>query len=171
VEKKDLGTEKDGNPWVILVVICLGLLSFATSFQSVPPILPLLVEEFGFTHAQAGSLMSFFCLAGIFISIPAAMLAERKEEEPRIFYTIKAGHKIWVEIASKDFWYREHLRTVNISQILPLPPTNAVHYDSKYPSHLLLPVIPDASIVKPVEPPLYLVKWSLLLNRKKRFGH
>jgi MFS family permease len=59
------------------VVICLGLLSFATSFQSVPPILPLLVKEFGFTNAQAGSLMSFFCLVGVFISIPAGMLADR----------------------------------------------------------------------------------------------
>jgi predicted MFS family arabinose efflux permease len=109
LEEKDHGTEKNGNPWVILVVISLGLLSFATSFQSVPPILPLLVEEFGFTHAQAGSLMSFFCLVGVFISIPAGMLADRKKEEPRIFYTFKAGHKTWIEISSEDFWYPEHL--------------------------------------------------------------
>jgi MFS family permease len=77
VWKKNQGVKKDGNPWVILVVIYLGVLSFATSFQSVPPILPLLVEEFGFTHVQAGSLMSFFCLVGIFISIPAGMLADQ----------------------------------------------------------------------------------------------
>jgi predicted MFS family arabinose efflux permease len=74
---KKPGAEKDRNPWVILVVIWLGLLSFATSFQSVPPILPLLIEEFGFTHVQAGSLMSFFCLVGVFISIPAGMLADQ----------------------------------------------------------------------------------------------
>jgi predicted MFS family arabinose efflux permease len=77
VREKNHGAKKDGNPWVILVVTCLGLLSFATSFQSVPPILPLLIEEFGFTHGQAGSLMSFFCLVGIFISLPAGVLADR----------------------------------------------------------------------------------------------
>jgi predicted MFS family arabinose efflux permease len=77
VRGKNHGAEKNRNPWGILVVVCLGLLSFATSFQSVPPILPLLVKEFGFTHVQAGSLMSFFCLVGVFISIPAGMLADQ----------------------------------------------------------------------------------------------
>jgi predicted MFS family arabinose efflux permease len=77
VRGKTRSAEKHRNPWGILVVACVGLVSFATSFQSVPPILPLLVKEFGFTHVQAGSLMSFFCLVGVFISIPAGMLADR----------------------------------------------------------------------------------------------
>jgi uncharacterized protein len=86
---------------------------------------------------------------------------EYKIEMMPIFHTFKAGHKISVQIASEDFWYREHLRTVNISQMLPLPATNTIFHEAKYPSLLLLPTIPDAPLIKPVEPPLSHVKWPL----------
>lgn len=78
-----------------------------------------------------------------------------------IFHTFKAGHKIWVQIASADFWYQEHLRTLDISEMVPLPAKNTVYHDAEHPSHLLLPVVPDAPLVKPMGPPISNIKWPL----------
>ncbi len=76
-----------------------------------------------------------------------------------IFHTFKAGHKIWVQIASHDFDYHTRQHTVYTSEMLPVPAENAIYHDSAYPSHLLLPVIPDAPIIKQVEPPVSEIKW------------
>ncbi len=78
-----------------------------------------------------------------------------------IFYTFKAGHKIWIQIASADFWYQEHLRSIEVSQLLPLPAKNLVYHDIEHPSHLLLPVIPDSKPFKMVETPVSEIKWPL----------
>ncbi len=78
-----------------------------------------------------------------------------------LFYTFKEGHKIWVQIASDDFEFHGRHHTVYTSEMLPVPAKNTVFHDSAHPSHLLLPVIPDAPIIKPVEPPVANVKWPL----------
>ncbi|MFC1867200.1 CocE/NonD family hydrolase [Thermodesulfobacteriota bacterium] len=78
-----------------------------------------------------------------------------------IFHTFEAGHKIWVQIASDDFMFHMPLHTIYSSEVLPVPATNTVYHDSKYPSHLLLPIIPDEPIIKPVEPPVSEIKWPL----------
>jgi predicted acyl esterase len=76
-----------------------------------------------------------------------------------IFYTIKAGHKIWVQIASHDLGYQSFLHTIYASEMLPVPAENTIYHDSEHPSYLLLPVIPDAPIIKPVGPPVSQIKW------------
>ncbi len=76
-----------------------------------------------------------------------------------IFHTFKAGYKIWVQIASIDFDYQMLLHSVYSSEMLPVPAENAVYHNSAHPSHLLLPVIPDAPVIKPVEAPLSEIKW------------
>jgi predicted MFS family arabinose efflux permease len=63
--------------WAILGVATLSCLAFATTMQSVPPILSLVMAEFKLTYAQGGLLMSLFALPGIAISIPAGILADR----------------------------------------------------------------------------------------------
>ncbi len=78
-----------------------------------------------------------------------------------IFHTFKKGSKIWIQIANDDFEYQTSLRTIYNAETLPLPVTNMVYHDSRYPSHLLLPVIPDAPIIKPVEPPISQIKFPL----------
>ncbi len=75
-----------------------------------------------------------------------------------MFHTFKKGHKIWVQIASDDFGYQEHVRAVDISEMLPVPSKQTIYHDPANPSHLLLPVIPDAPITKPVEPPIPEIK-------------
>jgi hypothetical protein len=44
---------------------------------------------------------------------------------------------------------------------LPVPSENSVYHNSDHPSHLLLPVIPDAPIIKPVGSPVCNIKWDL----------
>ena len=78
-----------------------------------------------------------------------------------IFHTFKAGHRVWVQIASVDFEYQTFLHTVDTAEMLPVPGENTVYHDSAHPSHLLLPVIPDAPIIRSVGPPITDIKWPL----------
>jgi len=73
-----------------------------------------------------------------------------------IFYTFKKGHRIWVHIASDDpsFYAQFHL--------LPIHAENTIYHDKTYPSHLVLPVIPDAPVVKSVGPPLSEINWTVI---------
>lgn len=70
-----------------------------------------------------------------------------------IFYTFKAGHKIWLQIASDDpdFILENYADPV----VGPVAAENSVYHDKVHPSHLLLPVIPDAPIIAPVKEPLF----------------
>lgn len=53
------------------------MLSFAMVFQSIPPLLTLIRQEFAINHAQAGLLMSLFAFPGIFISLPGGIISDR----------------------------------------------------------------------------------------------
>jgi len=74
-----------------------------------------------------------------------------------IFNTFKKGHKIWVQIACQDVLFdsqdafspsaRVAYRGAHKDEI-------SVYHDSEHPSHLLLPVIPDAPEIAPVKAPL-----------------
>jgi len=62
--------------WSILILTYICMLGFAFVFQSLPPILTLIVKELKLTHAQAGLLMSLFALPAIFLSIPGGLLSD-----------------------------------------------------------------------------------------------
>lgn len=62
--------------WLILVVLYTAMLIFALSYQSIPPVLGVIMSDLHLSHGQAGSLMSMYALPGIIISIPAGMLAD-----------------------------------------------------------------------------------------------
>ncbi|MDP2953853.1 MAG: MFS transporter, partial [Chloroflexota bacterium] len=66
-----------GRRWVALGILYLCVFAFAVALQSVPPVLGLVMVEFGLSHAQGGLLMGLFALPGIVVSIPAGMLADR----------------------------------------------------------------------------------------------
>lgn len=78
-----------------------------------------------------------------------------------IFHTFKKGHKIWVQIASDDFEYHMQSHPVYISEMLPVPAVHSIYHDAQRPSHLTLPVIPDAPVIKPVEPPVSRITWPV----------
>jgi uncharacterized protein len=87
-----------------------------------------------------------------------------------IFYTFKAGHKIWVEIASDDLDFFMPLHTTDLLRT-PWPAENSVYHDSAHPSHILLPVIPDAPETRKVESPLSEVEWPLVRGTKWPTSH
>ncbi|HQO61970.1 MAG TPA: MFS transporter [Syntrophorhabdus sp.] len=68
--------------WVILAQLCLCMLSYALIFQSIPPIMSLVISQFKLSHYQAGLLMSLFALPGILVSLPAGMVADRYGVKP-----------------------------------------------------------------------------------------
>ncbi len=74
LESKD---ETQKYRWVILVIVYLSILAFALIFQSIPPILPLIMSELRITYTQSGLLMSLFALPGLFISLLGGFLSDR----------------------------------------------------------------------------------------------
>ena len=78
-----------------------------------------------------------------------------------IFYTFKAGHRLQVQIASEDIEYNNIQRQIDVL-LLPWPVENTVYHDAAHASHLILPVIPDAPEIRPVEPPLSEINWPLV---------
>ncbi len=64
------------NRWRILAVLFVAQLTFAFTFQSIPPILGAIMSDLGLSHGQAGALMSMYAIPGILISIPAGLLAD-----------------------------------------------------------------------------------------------
>lgn len=55
----------------------LCMLSFAMVFQSIPPLLTLIIQAFGVGHAEAGLLMSLFALPGILVGLPGGIISDR----------------------------------------------------------------------------------------------
>ena len=78
-----------------------------------------------------------------------------------LFHTFRAGHRLQLQIASEDIQYSNPLRQIDV-QLLPWPVENAIHHDRAHPSHLMLPVIPDAPELRAVEPPLADIDWPLV---------
>jgi MFS family permease len=62
---------------VILVIVYLSILAFTLVFQSIPPILSLIISELHLTYAQSGLMMSLFALPGIFVSLWCGFLSDR----------------------------------------------------------------------------------------------
>lgn len=67
----------DNYRWVILAIVYLSILAFALIFQSIPPILPLIISELHLTYTESGLLMSLFALPGLFISLLGGFLSDR----------------------------------------------------------------------------------------------
>jgi MFS family permease len=76
------GEKIESYRWVILVIVYLSILAFTFIFQSIPPILPLILTELHLTYAQSGLLMSLFALPGIFVSLLGGFLADRYGIKP-----------------------------------------------------------------------------------------
>ena len=75
-----------------------------------------------------------------------------------LFHTIQPGHALMLTIASEDIAYSNRQRTIDV-QLLPWPVENRIFHDSAHPSHLLLPIIPDAPEVAPMCAPVQDIAW------------
>jgi MFS family permease len=63
--------------WTMLGVMTVCSLAFGIVFQSVPPILGILIDTFHISHTEAGALMSLFSLPAIFLAFPGGILVDR----------------------------------------------------------------------------------------------
>jgi MFS family permease len=72
----------EGYRWVILGIVYLSILAFSFLFQSIPPILPLIISELELTYAQAGLLMSLFAFPGLFVSLLGGFFSDRYAMRP-----------------------------------------------------------------------------------------
>jgi hypothetical protein len=73
-----------------------------------------------------------------------------------IFKTFKKGCRIWLKIASDDALYSTWDSSSRYVErpLSPLKNEIFIYHGNKYPSHLLLPVVPDKAEIKPVKSPL-----------------
>ncbi len=63
--------------WMTLIISFYTIVILAFIVQSIPPLIPRMMNEFDISHARAGLLMSMFFIPGIFLSIPAGALVDR----------------------------------------------------------------------------------------------
>ena len=63
--------------WLVLAVSFLSFVAYAFPFQEAPPLIPLIIDEFKVSHAEAGLLMSLVLIPGIFLSLPSGLLLSR----------------------------------------------------------------------------------------------
>jgi cyanate permease len=67
----------NGYRWNILGLATFCVLTFGIIFQSIPPLIGILVDVLNISYAKAGALMGLFTFASIFLSLPGGMLADR----------------------------------------------------------------------------------------------
>lgn len=72
--------------WVMLIVLFLVRLAMGYQFQSVASVSSHLVNELGFSYAQIGTLIGFFVLPGIVISIPSGVLTRAVSDKTLLMF-------------------------------------------------------------------------------------
>jgi MFS family permease len=63
--------------WVILAVLYITSVASALNQFKVPPVLPVLIQEFDLSLTKAGMLMSIFSFTGILLALPAGFIMQR----------------------------------------------------------------------------------------------
>lgn len=74
-----------------------------------------------------------------------------------VFKTFRKGCRIWLKIASDDALYSTRDKSSQYVETPVSTPKNeiSIYHSKKYPSHLLLPVIPEIPETSPVAAPLH----------------
>jgi predicted MFS family arabinose efflux permease len=65
------------NPWLILAVVLFGSVAAVIAQFAAPPLMPLLMDDFGIDLAQASTLMSVFSVTGLILALPAGVILGR----------------------------------------------------------------------------------------------
>jgi NNP family nitrate/nitrite transporter-like MFS transporter len=63
--------------WAVLFSAFYAFTVFAFGMQLVPPLIGAITSEFSISYSEAGLLMSMVVIPGIFISLPAGIIADR----------------------------------------------------------------------------------------------
>jgi MFS family permease len=65
------------RPWIILAALALARISFGYQFQTVATLATGIVQQFGLSYAQLGSLIGAYMLLGMFVAVPLGLLGRR----------------------------------------------------------------------------------------------
>ena len=65
------------HPWLIVAVVLFGSVAAVIAQFAAPPLMPLLMAEFGIDLAQASALMSVFSITGLVLALPAGVILGR----------------------------------------------------------------------------------------------
>lgn len=63
--------------WKVLIAVFVVTVTFSLTMYAIPPVLPLIMQEFRLSHAEAGLMMSLFALPMVFLAIPTGILSDR----------------------------------------------------------------------------------------------
>ena len=74
--KGEIGLMVLRSRWVMLFSAFYIVATMAFIIQSIPPLIPSMMKDFGISHTQAGLLMSILFVPGVFVSIPAGMFID-----------------------------------------------------------------------------------------------
>ena len=64
------------NRWAMLALLYFARATMAIQFQSIPPLVPFLIEEWDINYTQIGLLIGLFMTAGIFLALPGGLLGQ-----------------------------------------------------------------------------------------------
>jgi predicted acyl esterase len=90
------------------------------------------------------------------VDLKSDTVYEFQVEMQPVFKTFKKGCRLWLKIASDDALYSTWDSSSRYVET-PMEPEKSritVYSDARHPSHLLLPVVPEAPEIAPVRPPL-----------------
>lgn len=63
--------------WIILTALALARVAFGYQFQTIATLGTELVQRFGLSYAQLGSLIGAYMLLGVFVALPLGLLGRR----------------------------------------------------------------------------------------------
>lgn len=72
------------NLWAVLALLFFVRISIGFQFQSVPPLAPQLIAEWGIGYTEIGWLIGVFQFAGIALALPSGLVGQRFGDRPVI---------------------------------------------------------------------------------------
>lgn len=67
--------------WTMLAILFIVRLAMGYQFQSIASVSPQLVETFGFSYAQIGTLIGLFLLPGVFMAMPSGAMTRAASDK------------------------------------------------------------------------------------------
>ena len=75
--QNDAVSRRVANPWLILAVAFLVSVAAVMAQFAAPPLMPILMDQFGVGIGEASSLMSIFSITGLLLALPAGLVLQR----------------------------------------------------------------------------------------------
>lgn len=77
ISKARVPAKEPPYAWIILLAVYLASLSAPLNQFKVPPVIPLIMEDFNMDLSSAGILMSVFSIIGCILAIPSGLIIQR----------------------------------------------------------------------------------------------